>query len=396
MELDDYRWLASESAKPWLDLVRTDDRPTLQLATVLRKDLSAARAHLVLEQCELRRRAAEKFPQAKQMFFTRKALEQATDYWLARHKAKRFPAGSRVADLCCGIGGDLAALADHGPVVGVDRDPIVALLAEANARALGFSTRIQVVASEIESIDLHSFDAWHIDPDRRPQGLKRTHLAGLEPDGDVLQALLKTNECAAWKLAPATELPEELHSRSELEWISRDGECRQLVAWFGRLADRKHPRTATVLSRDGEVLRVVCGEPGFPDPGTVRRFVFEPDAAILAARLAGQVASEYGLHALGPAGYLTGDEMISDGGLAAFEVIEAMPFDRKRLAAWLAERGIGRVEVKKRGTAVEPDRLVQQLRGSGQDRATVMVTPAGGTTLAIVARRVARAGLRLI
>ena len=39
-------------------------------------------------------------------------------------------------DLCCGIGGDLLALAEHGETIGVERDPVTAYLAEANGRQL--------------------------------------------------------------------------------------------------------------------------------------------------------------------------------------------------------------------------------------------------------------------
>ena len=41
---------------------------------------------------------------------------------------------------------------------------------------------------------------------------------------------------------------------------------------------------------------------------------------------------------------------------------------------WLRERGIGSVTVKKRGSAVEPEALVRQLRGRGDGHAVVVVT----------------------
>src|SRR5688500_16148581 len=91
MELNDYRWLVSGSAVPWLKRAAEDDRSMLQIAAALRRDLSIGRTHLVLEQVELRERARAKFPEPARMFFTRKGLEQATDLWVARHKAKRFP-----------------------------------------------------------------------------------------------------------------------------------------------------------------------------------------------------------------------------------------------------------------------------------------------------------------
>ena len=70
------------------------------------------------------------------MFFTDRALQQATDELLADYKARRFPAQRAVIDLGCGIGGDLLAIAQRGPTLGVDNDPILALLAAANLQRL--------------------------------------------------------------------------------------------------------------------------------------------------------------------------------------------------------------------------------------------------------------------
>ena len=47
----------------------------------------------------------------------RVGLEQASDEVVAAHKAGRFSDCGRVADLCCGIGGDTLALAARAEVV---------------------------------------------------------------------------------------------------------------------------------------------------------------------------------------------------------------------------------------------------------------------------------------
>src|SRR5438309_11652058 len=86
--IDDYRWLVSDAANPWLTMAREESSNLnrthagsvlVKLTSQLRKDLTAERAHLVIEQTELRQRAREKFTLAEQMFFTRQGLEQATD-----------------------------------------------------------------------------------------------------------------------------------------------------------------------------------------------------------------------------------------------------------------------------------------------------------------------------
>ena len=147
-----------------------DARSTVSLVRDLRRELSPERTHLVLEQVELRRRARAKFAAAEKMFFTAVGFEQATDEFVARYKAGRFAAGGAVADLCCGIGGDLLALAARGPACGVDRDPVVTLLAAANVLAVVPQSVVSFSAADVETFDVRECAAWHIDPDRRPEG----------------------------------------------------------------------------------------------------------------------------------------------------------------------------------------------------------------------------------
>ena len=68
------------------------------------------------------------------------------------HRAERLRAlGVRsVADLCCGIGGDAIALARAGiRVLAVDRDPLTAAVARANADALGLADLIEVREADV-------------------------------------------------------------------------------------------------------------------------------------------------------------------------------------------------------------------------------------------------------
>lgn len=73
-----------------------------------------------------------------------------------------------VADLCCGIGGDAIALARAGiSVLAVDRDPLTAEVARANAVALGLDGLIEVRRADVTEIDTSPYDAVFVDPARR-------------------------------------------------------------------------------------------------------------------------------------------------------------------------------------------------------------------------------------
>lgn len=390
----DFLWLQSPEAGRWLEeLSRTADA-TVALAERLRGQLPLSRVHALFEQVNLRKRAREKFSQADRMFFTTVGLQQATDEVVAGYKADRFPSGSEVWDLCCGIGGDLLALARRGPTVGVDRDPVAATCADANLRVITPGGQrhsgSRVVQDDAEQAAVATATAWHIDPDRRPEGKRTTRVALHEPGPKTIERLLALNESGAVKLAPAAVWPEAWNERAEFEWISRDGQCRQLVAWFGSLAHARGRRSATVLSRTGP-RTIVGARPAQPAIGTrLGRYVFEPDAAVLAAGLCGALAAEHHLLAVAPKiAYLTGDAPLDDPALAAFEVLDVLPLDTRRLKAWLRQRQIGRLEIKKRGVTHEPEQLRRQLRVPGDEAAVLLLAPLALGVSAILAKRVA-------
>src|SRR5262245_161677 len=227
--LEDYRWLVSGAAERWLAVAREEvsvgRRVHVGFVCRLRQELSASRTHLVIDQIELREQAREKFTRADQMFFTRKGLEQATDEQLASYKAARFPRGGICTDLCCGIGGDLLALALRGPAQGIDRDPVTAVIAAANAAAHGFDSkmcRIQI-GDAVEGCPLTG--PWHCDPDRRTEGKRTTRGELFEPSLEAADSLLCRNCFAAIKLAPATHAPADWTAQAELEWSGSRREC---------------------------------------------------------------------------------------------------------------------------------------------------------------------------
>lgn len=385
--LDDYRWLVSDAAEPWLVRAGQGRDSTLALAQKLRKELSPSRTHLVLQQAELRQRAREKFSLAGRMFFTPLGLQQSSDEIVAGYKASRFPAAAPLADMCCGIGGDLLALAGRSEAVGVERDPIAALLAEANLAATGRSGSVSI--EDVADVDVAAYTAWHIDPDRRPLGRRTTRVELHEPGVELIERLLAQNEQAAIKLAPAATFPDAWSERAELEWISRRGSCRQLVAWFGSLASHRGQHSATIVGGDsGDVYTLTGAADVEIPPRAIGRYLMEPDAAVLAAHLNGGLAARHNLGLITPGiAYLTGDDPVDDPALAVFEVTDVLPYHVKRLKALLRERGIGQLEIKKRGVSHDPREVRKMLRVAGDGRATLIVTRVEDAVTAILARR---------
>ena len=408
-ELADYEWLTGIEAATLADELTAQTEPLHTAIGRLREELSPSRTHLLVELVELRQRAAEKFIDAPRMFFSRAALEQASDQWVAAYKAERLaktaPGGGPVADLCCGIGGDLLALARlFSSVVGVDQHPVATHLAAANVRAVlkcEQAAAVSLHTAAAEDLSLHGIAAWHVDPDRRPgAGSRTTSPDWSSPSRATIERLLAVAPNAAVKLAPGAEVPPEWIECCELEWISRDRQCRQLVAWHGTLAAKAGRRCATILAGGKshtvdreQAPRSIVGAPNRPVTvvDRVDRFMFDVDPAVLAARLTGALAAEYGLTALsyGPT-YLTGSTAIIDPALACFEVQETFPLQVRKLGRHLRDRGIGQVEIKKRGIELDPARVRGELKLRGDRAATLLLTQVAGRRTAILAQRISR------
>ncbi|TWU27312.1 class I SAM-dependent methyltransferase [Bythopirellula polymerisocia] len=395
----DYHWLVSYEASRWLTEGANSGLPTHRLIEKLRKSLSTSRARLVAAQVTLRAKAAEKFgPLAQEMFFTDRALQQATDLGIARYKACRFGAGKKVTDYCCGIGGDLLAIAERGLTIGLDQDPTMTLLAEANIRILKCDEQAILKTTTAEEYPPDASIHWHLDPDRRVEGRRSTRPQWHSPSEATIEQWLKTASNGAIKFAPAAELSPEWQQNAELEWISRSRSCRQLVAWFGELAKFPGQRRATAIKNDA-----VNSEPDFfvGDPQTqaplavgVGHFVFDTDPCIRAAHLTGALATKLGCEVLSTgAAYLTGNDPVEHPLITCFSVSDTMPLRVPRLAKHLHLSGIGELEIKTRGVSLSPEDLRKRFKLNGDHKATLLLTRQGRKEIAILAERYTAPGV---
>ena len=392
-DIDDLRWLVSEAARPWLTSA-PDRADPLRATKRLRRELDARRARLVVEQFELRTRGINKFSQAESMFFTRLGLEQATEEMIADYKADRFPSNAACFDVCCGIGGDCMALARRTRVVAIDRDPVAALFAQANAN-IAQAQNSAPVSLRCETADAESLadvEVWHADPDRRTHGRRSISLDEHQPDRQWFTRALQVCGNAAIKLAPAAILPDDWQARAELEWISTRGECRQQVAWFGSLAATPGLRKATTILPSGAASFVGdCTQP-MPSEPRLGEFLLEPDSAVLAAGLDAALATELSLWSFtNRAAYLSSDAVVQHPLAACFKIVDTLPLAVRPLKQALAARGIGQLEIKKRGVSVTPESLRKSLALRGDKAATLVLTPLGQRQVALLVERVSSA-----
>ncbi|MFC8433909.1 methyltransferase domain-containing protein [Streptomyces sp. NPDC057253] len=396
--MNDLAPLLTPEGRALLDTVRgTSPADELAVATRLRREHPAELVSAALGQARLRQRAAAKFgaEDAGRMFFTPDGVEQSTRASVAAYRAERFRAlGVRsVADLCCGIGGDAIALARAGiRVLAVDRDPLTAAAARANADALGLADLIEVREADVTEVDTDAYDAVFVDPARR--STKRGRIFDPEayspPLSWAVQAALRAPH-AALKVAPG--IPHEaVPEEAEAEWISDGGDVKEAVLWFGGTPGDIR---ATLLPGP----RTLLGR-GLPDPEvrSVGRYLYEPDGAVIRAHLVAEVAEELDGGLIDPTiAYVTADALRETPYATAYEITDRLPFNVKKLKALLREREVGILTVKKRGSAVEPEELRRKAlpKPQGTNAVTVFLTRVAGAPTMLIgapARAVTGAG----
>ncbi|WP_263729641.1 class I SAM-dependent methyltransferase [Cellulomonas sp. SG140] len=346
--------------------------------------LDPALVAAALTQSRLRARARTKFGDfADGMLFTPAGLEQATRLPVAAHHARRYLAAglTRVADLTTGIGADAMALAGVGiQVLAVDVDEVTAAVATVNLRHF---PEAQVRHGDGLQLDLaaEGVDGVYADPARRSAAGRRSwEPSDWTPPLDALLALRDRVPAVGLKLGPG--LPHRLVPDGALaQWVSVDGDVVEVGLWFGPLSPEGSGRSALVL-RDGRAhtLTATTGDDERPPVGAVGTYLFEPDGAVIRAGLVGTVAHDLHGRLLDPSiAYVTADRLVPSDVATAYRVLDDLPFGVKRLRTYLRERGVGRLTVKKRGTAVTPEQLRGQLDLHGDAEATVVLTRVGGS-----------------
>ena len=388
MRLHQLAELRSPEGQRALNLAAAQDHRDLLAASAAIRSLDVAPdlAAAAMTQVELRRRAASKFgADADAMYFTRPGLEQATRRVVADRRAQRLRAAGvqRLADLGCGLGADALAAARAGiAVVAVEADPITAAVAQANVEVTGLAERMTVVCADATTVDLDGYDAVFCDPARRRASGKRVFdPRSYSPPWDFVIELPNRVPRTVLKLAPGID-----HARipegAEAEWVSVGGALVEAALWCGPLA--QVPRRATVLTSSTTAQMTGSGEKRAP-VGPVRSFVYDPDGAVIRAYLLAELADGLGANiADAEIAYLYADTVQASPFARCFEVLDVLPFSLKRLRTFLRDRGVGRAEILKRGSALDPDVLRGDLRLSGPNAVTLILTRVEGAQVTLV------------
>lgn len=351
--------------------------------TAVALDKRIAHAPLIATQVKYLQRARRKLPSyyAARAILPPLAFEQSSSEAAA---ARKEWSGDMCIDLTCGLGVDSLHLARHfSRVVAVERDPVLARVAEINFRRLG-ADNITVICARAEDF-LRDFaasggraDLVYADPDRRSDtGRKLVRMEECSPDMLQLLPLLKgVTKRIIVKLSPLFDVAECFRlfgADCRVEVFSLGGECKEVTV-----------ETGSALS-GGSVSAAIAdrGRWSYPWPAPAPtsggafappyRYLVIPDVALRKARLTALYAAEAMPQAFAVPGdgYLFADRL-PEGTIPGkvFEVAGMVRFDPARLKRELRREGIRSADLYTHGFPLSAPELARRLgiREGGRTR----------------------------
>jgi hypothetical protein len=386
--------LLSAAGRELLDRIAEEDVSAdraLSLSASLRQEYPGELVAAALTQQALRRTARAKFSRAAQMLFTRAGLEQASSELTARHVAARFAGLRFVTDLCCGIGGNLVALAEEPDrlVIGIDSDLTSLEFARHNVAVYALAARANFVLADVTSFPLRGLDAVFVDPARRddrgrlPTGHYRPPLGWCLRLADAVgRVCIKAAPGLRRELVPAGW---------ETEFVAVGRELKEALLWSPKLTRGGATTRATVLPSGDTLAASAAAEPRPAAPAArvagvspsarpaphapPGAYLLDPNPAVTRAGLVTDLAALTGTWQIDPMiAFLSSDEPVRTPFARTLRVLESAPWHEKRFARKLRELGIGSADIRRRGLAGDVTRIHRRLGLQGSGTATIVLT----------------------
>jgi SAM-dependent methyltransferase len=369
--LEQFDILRSAEGEALLHLIESqiaDGKSELQIATRLRSEYPGEIVAAAMTLIAVRTRAAGKFSRAGEMWLTRAGYEQASSEATSRYRAARYAGFGRVADLCCGIGGDLIGLASVSDVLAVDRDPLHLACTLANAEIYGVAGRVTGLEADVMSIDFAGIDALFIDPARRSD-TGRLGAAQTMPPMPWVYGLVDRAANIGVKAAPGID-HESIPAGWEREFIAEGRALKEAMLWSPAMATT--PRRATLLP-DGLTFVAHPGDP--VEVGPPGAFLLDPNPAITRSGLVQDLARTLSAWQIDEEiAFLSSDRPIVTPWARTLRVIASMPWKIREISAALRAHEIGAVDIRRRGLAGDVEAIRKQFKLQGSNRATVAMT----------------------
>lgn len=368
MNLDEIDLLKNPEIYKYIDIYKSYD--SKEIALKLRKNkMLPARA--IAEQVLCYQKAKKKLPSFidQNLLFDRVALEQSSSEVTARYKSSII-SGRSIIDLTGGLGIDeLFFVNAFDNITYCELNEVIYHIFKHNIFRLNISNIEVNNTDSIEYLsrqDDNSFDWIYIDPSRRDANRRSVDLEYCSPNVyDNMELFFKKGENVMIKTAPAYDLTEAVRrfpNLTEIQVISLDGECKEVLLLLNRNQENINPKvfSVTLNTRHNERF-ILAGEFSKKHERLIKDlnfYFYEPDCSIIKSNLTPLLAEKYNLsfvNKLTP--YLTNSEVIDDFPGRSFKILDSLPFNEKLVKLYLKENKIVKANVSKRDFKLSVDEI---------------------------------------
>ncbi|GBU25060.1 hypothetical protein R83H12_01699 [Fibrobacteria bacterium R8-3-H12] len=347
----------------------------LKLSAKLSKKFNQQERRALIHYLEILPKIRKKFClQNIDLICDRLAFEQATARDISEYKARMWQSGAKIADLCCGMGGDSFWLPSGIVASGADIAPERVLMFNENMERLKQPHRA-VLQNALEA---KSGDFFCIDPARRD---------GLNPSfGSLLE--LSKKFCGGMVKLPPAYPEEELPKESDILYLGDAKDCRECLMLTG-VFGKGTIRAAAIC--EGETYEWQCKKDELQninsDTKKLGNFILEPIPVLVRSHLFLSEAKKCGFWQIDSTlAYLSCEEFLPEHkGFAAYKVIDQSSLSTNSVKAMLKKHCIGKITLKKRGVEVIPEAEIHRLSPKGEKEGVLFYTRVLGEKMAILA-----------
>jgi hypothetical protein len=346
----------------------------LKLSEKLSKKFGLQERRAIMHYLEILPKIRKKFClQNVHLICDRLSYEQATARDISEYKALLWPGNAKIADLCCGMGGDSFWLPNGIAASGVDIAPERVLMFNENMERLGLPHR----AILQNALEAGGGDFFCIDPARRN---------GLNPSFENILELSKRFCGAMVKLPPA--FPEnEIPKKSDIIYLGNENDCRECLMLSG-IFEKETVRAVAIC--ENETFEWQCKKNELQnislETKKLGNFILEPYPVLVRSHLFLSEAKKYGFWQIDKTlAYVSCEGLPQKhSGFSAYKVIEQSSLSTNNVRTMLKKYGIGKITLKKRGVEVVPEAEIRRLAPKGEKEGILFYTRILGEKRAIL------------